>query len=1493
MAGGKLPKVKSPAEMKMEMAVGRARAPQEPVLSTAGKNALKLGQSDNRQTRSLQQGYEHGWYHGGTGDITSFDPKLLGESTGAASAKQGFFFARDPQNPPEHLTKKTDDPKSIEMLRRAGVDVDNLNKVSFEGHGADTASGYARMGGDREYKEAMRKAKAAEKRGDWSAYEKHMAEAEDYEVGRMNEAQLSVAKYGEARDTMLDRIGQAFYRPMEGKNQFELEAFDKEYQQLFPYGWYSKASPEDFKRYKELAVARLGEEGAAPVLDAMKDFESARNERTFYENLQSGANVMPVALRYKDPLVHDFAGSTYRDETYNDLLRRAREEGKDAVLLKNTYDPGAGPSKLVDVGVVFDPSQVRSRFAAFDPEQIDSPDILKAKGGAVKMAEGGAVNMRDGGDPDREFLERMREEFSVYNKPTYGNEIPGTPSIDQQRYELSMRGRQEAENRERTKRDNLTAIDPSGTLGIVDALKTVGKSIVAPIAYVGGNAFDWLQTGKVDPAKSKARGEKLENWMQPKTEEGGEILQTIGEIPAKLTGSEYGFGMHPNLWVSGVGMTTPKQAGAGLRLGAEKYGTPLAEKGLSLLESGRDPMSVLNTRMTGMQGNPAFTDIFAGSKSKTADLAARDIAQARLNAGDDPALVWKETGWAAPPYGGELRYEISDTGLTGKGAESQVTKKIEKYGKNLEDLRSAYEIKVGLAQDKTLDEILANWKLKNPPSENAIKLGLDDTIGGGVIAGKFNKEAKKSLETYGKVSGKLGKMIEHPDFFDAYPDAANLIKFETLGKKGSRGVAGEFSPHDKALRLNIGTLLNDPRSTTTHELQHFVQNREGNSPGGSPSWVKSSPEQFDPITAEALLSLQERVKNDTGRLGELHQKANLVGLNRAEQKEIVDLSAQLPEHRDFIQAREDFLSQGSPTELYRRLAGEAEARLAQHRRDLTPEQRRELYPYDPEYFKKTTGFTLDDIVNNIVRPNSSISSQSAEPSVAQMKAELKEKKLAPANEIGFYSPTEAAALNLQRKSGQGQAFLNDIMKGENVRADEISAMGLDTFLKGKKNVTADEVRDYIAKNKIQLGETRYGKLNDQQMMAEWNKIAMKDYGKPYNELDHNEAVAVERYAEQDTSKFSDYALPGGENYREIVLTLPSNRPSLKNMSRSEYNAAVDAADKTGITDYKSSHWDEPNPLSHLRVSDRLTDGKKTLLVDEVQSDWHQAGREHGYSNPEQRSEIVRMLADEIELTPEQEQLRRAYLKGKLVPEAPYKDDWYQLTLRRAIKEAIDGGYDRVALPTGSRVAERFDLSKQIDRIDYSKNEDGTYSMSAIKNGREVFAKEDLDENELSGIVGKDVARKIVRDEGKPPKSKADRWESEDGDEPEFKSLSGLDLSVGGEGMKKYYDEIYPNYLKKFGKKYGAKVGQTETQLPYKYSNEELTQLFDSEGRLGESYTDFVYRVRDQGKPEPLYYMEITPAMRKEFSTGIHMKSGGKVSFAKSLDAMRHELTKAK
>ena len=601
--------------------------------------------------------------------------------------------------------------------------------------------------------------------------------------------------------------------------------------------------------------------------------------------------------------------------------------------------------------------------------------------------------------------------------------------------------------------------------------------------------------------------------------------------------------------------------------------------------------------------------------------------------------------------------------------------------------------------------------------------------------------------------------------------------------------------------------------------------------------------------------------------------------------------------------------------------------------------------------------------------------------------------LAPANEMGFYSPTEAAALNLQRKSGQGQAFLNDIMKGDNVRPDEINAMGLDTFLKGKTNVTADEVRDYIAQNKIQLGETRYGALTkdiseSRDAFKAYGQELANKYGIPegqnismYAGLKNIPAEEIAKYErlqnewldqQPKAAKFSGYQLPGGENYREVVLTLPDKRAEapaqmerpkvidsgVDENGRGQFDVVVEGKpverfntwseaqdhalelqqsenikrnlewENNKPDTYKSSHWDEPNVLAHLRMSDRVTDGKKTLLVDEVQSDWHQAGREQGYksdfkpidwNDPEYaqaRRDSVNATnafnsanenpALQATLRAEMDRAREVELsfanasnkRNQAIPDAPYKEDWYQLALKRAVKEAIDGGYDRVALPTGARVNERFDLSKQIDRIDYNKNPDGTYNMSAIKDGSEVFAKEDLDEKELSGIIGKDVAKKIVGDEGHSPTSKADRWEAEDGDVPEFKSLSGLDLQVGGEGNKKYYDEIYPNYLKKFGKKYGATVGKTNVVIDDK-ANGILADngkfFVDSgDGINFKEFNTYAEATKYLGiGVEPLHYMDITPAMREAFKTGIHMKKGGRVTFTGDIDAMKYELAKAK
>jgi hypothetical protein len=244
----------------------------------------------------------------------------------------------------------------------------------MSGHGAETASGYAQIGGSREYKDAMRKANAAERRGDWTEYEKQMQIAEDAEITRSQYLQGLTAKYGDARDEMLEAIQNAIYSKKLPQDQ--AESLDKKVKELMPYGWYNSYSNPQLDGLKKELIALVGNDSAKSSLEKINKFQSIKNERFLAEKTQEGGNVMPVALRYEKPMVYDFGGNPYRDQTYADLADQALAAGNDALIMKNTYDPGGGPSKLIDVGVVFNPNQIRSRFASFDPLRRNEPDIL-------------------------------------------------------------------------------------------------------------------------------------------------------------------------------------------------------------------------------------------------------------------------------------------------------------------------------------------------------------------------------------------------------------------------------------------------------------------------------------------------------------------------------------------------------------------------------------------------------------------------------------------------------------------------------------------------------------------------------------------------------------------------------------------------------------------------------------------------------------------------------------------------------------------------------------------------------------------------------------------------------------------------------------------------------------------------------------------------------------------------------------------------------------
>ena len=91
------------------------------------------------------------------------------------------------------------------------------------------------------------------------------------------------------------------------------------------------------------------------------------------------------------------------------------------------------------------------------------------------------------------------------------------------------------------------------------------------------------------------------------------------------------------------------------------------------------------------------------------------------------------------------------------------------------------------------------------------------------------------------------------------------------------------------------------------------------------------------------------------------------------------------------------------------------------------------------------------------------------------------------------------------------------------------------------------------------------------------------------------------------------------------------------------------------------------------------------------------------------------------------------------------------------------------------------------------------------------------------------------------------------------TLAGQELSIGGEGMKQFYDQTYRNALGKLVKPYGVKVGQADLpRASFEADNALLGELGLGKARASDT----------------VYSVDITPEMREDFKNGIPMFAQG-------------------
>lgn len=505
----------------------------------------------------------------------------------------------------------------------------------------------------------------------------------------------------------------------------------------------------------------------------------------------------------------------------------------------------------------------------------------------------------------------------------------------------------------------------------------------------------------------------------------------------------------------------------------------------------------------------------------------------------------------------------------------------------------------------------------------------------------------------------------------------------------------------------------------------------------------------------------------------------------------------------------------------------------------------------------------------------------------------------------FYSAVEHAIESNPQTRANGEQWLSTIQNARGVKPEELDWMGLREFLNENRGepVTKQQVQEFVNNNRVELKEVQRQNITPQmeeQIKARFERENPRpdDSTPAYDKwYDRQRRFLRENLENIGLPRYKDYQLPGGENYRELLLTLPSgmqtynkfvellrgkygeggfNNLPLTKSERSHLDRLQEIAGDEGRPNYTSSHWSEPNVLAHVRMNDRTIDGRRSLHLEEIQSDWHQAGRDQGYKlknhmevvpveggfrvkRPDGQllgrsfrqengtyADIPYRTKDEAQRTVDlvREHVPSAAAQG--VPDAPFKKTWHELALKRMLREAAERGYERLSWTPGEAQAARYDLSKHVDTVHYNPE---THRLIAKRNNNDVINENSVPPDRLKEYIGKEMADRIMQQE---PNVNG------------LRSLKGDDLRIGGEGMRGFYDQMIPRAIEKIGKEWGVRaqrgnITKPETKLSYA----ELQQR-----RNGEKPSPSKFQ-------QPVHYIDIPPAMRDSINRkGMPLFAGG-------------------
>ena len=323
-----------------------------------------------------------------------------------------------------------------------------------------------------------------------------------------------------------------------------------------------------------------------------------------------------------------------------------------------------------------------------------------------------------------------------------------------------------------------------------------------------------------------------------------------------------------------------------------------------------------------------------------AAMQALDLAQSMENAGATPIEIWTETAKTGYPVyrgvDGKLRFEIDDSQAGfDKGIINQLAalrrsaennpEQAELIARGYEDVQRGFEhgeLGKSFKHEKAYETY--------PDVRGAVKARYFDLRDRGLELQNRINELEAGPEYEGRSVDLMNLMDERDaitaerealPFISAYPQGLENIEYRMpLGLGG-----GSYSPrHDiitvesSVPELDKMDVRDRARSTTLHEMQHAIQQREGFESGSNPAAFEGTSatgeKRVGALDAEKAAQFNQ-LKNDPSYPGFLRLKDELYGTD--EQKGILDQAQDLYEKEYYPQmsALEDEINRGEQKQI--------------------------------------------------------------------------------------------------------------------------------------------------------------------------------------------------------------------------------------------------------------------------------------------------------------------------------------------------------------------------------------------------------------------------------------------------------------------------------------------------------------------------------------------------------------------------------------------------